>query len=258
MSKSDPSPQTPPGSLDAVRDLARRGFRDHPVEQTPLLASFAASLVSRGQALRVACELHAVVEAFPRFLAALLSNDLDPVLRDVVVENLYEEQGRMNKEAVHLTTYRALLAELGHRGPASAIPPPSTGVVAYVRAMLDLCARGPVAEAAAALAVVEDHVARASLVIGRWVASELPDARERHFRVHETLDVRHADELYELAAHYWAAGLTGDVERGIAMGSYLHRRLWADVFEIAFADGGGSRGDASSAGVEGSSSRSRG
>ncbi|MCL2448797.1 MAG: iron-containing redox enzyme family protein [Polyangiaceae bacterium] len=232
----NPLPQElPPSSLDVVRDLARRIFRDRPVEQTPLLASFAASLVSRPQALRVAYEMHAVVEAFPRFLAALLANDLDPVLRSIVVDNLYEEQGRMHDAAVHLTTYRALLVELGHRGPPSAIPRPSTGVVAYVRSMLDLCGRGPVAEAAAALAVVEDHVARASYVIGRWVAGELPEAPDRHFRVHETLDLRHADELYALAAHYWDAGLSRDVEHGIAMGSYLHRRLWADVFETAFA-----------------------
>ena len=224
-----------PSSFDVVRERARRCFADEPVESLPLLASFATALVSRAQALRVACEIHAVVEAFPRFLASLLANDLDPALRDVVVDNLYEEQGRMNKDAVHLTTYRALVAALGHVGPPAAIEPPSVGVVAYVRAMIDLCARAPVAEAAAALAVVEDHVARASLVIGRWVAGEHPDVRERHFRVHEALDLRHADELYVLAAHYWDAGRSGDVERGLAMGTYLHRRLWADVFDVAFA-----------------------
>jgi pyrroloquinoline-quinone synthase len=218
----------------AVRDRARARFREAPVEALPLFAPFITGKLAPEQALRVAQEMHAVVEAFPRFLAALLANDLDSELRDTIVDNLYEEQGRMDKTAVHLTTYRALLAMLGDAAPHIRIGRPCVGVVAYVRAVLDLCARGPVAEGAAALAIIEDHVARASLVIGRWIAREHPTARERHFRVHEALDLRHADELYALAAHYWERDRRSDVEQGLAMGTYLHRRLWADVHAEVF------------------------
>src|SRR5580698_3382477 len=163
----------------AVRDRARARFREAPVEALPLFAPFITGKLAPEQALRVAQEMHAVVEAFPRFLAALLANDLDSELRDTIVDNLYEEQGRMDKTAVHLTTYRALLAMLGDAAPHIRIGRPCVGVVAYVRAVLDLCARGPVAEGAAALAIIEDHVARASLVIGRWIAREHPTARDR-------------------------------------------------------------------------------
>jgi pyrroloquinoline-quinone synthase len=229
MPKPVPLPRSP--SLESLLECARVVFHDRPVEKEPLLMAFAAGRVTPALALAVARELHAVVEAFPRFLAALLANDLDPALRDVVVDNLNEEQGRMDPRAVHLTTYRAFLSALGHPGRVTVVDPPSVGVRLYIRAMLDLCGRAPVAQGAGALAVVEDHVARASIVIAQWVAREYPDLRETHFGVHEVLDVRHAEELYAIAAHCADAGGMHDVELGVAMGTHLHRRLWTDVFE---------------------------
>jgi pyrroloquinoline quinone (PQQ) biosynthesis protein C len=237
-----PKPTLPPRSpsLEPLLERARALFHDRPVEKEPLIAAFAAGRVTRAHALDVAREMHAVVEAFPRFLAALLANDLDPALRDVIVDNLNEEQGRMDPRAVHLATYRAFLSALGHPGPVTVVDPPCVGVRLYIRAMLDLCGRAPVAQGAGALAVIEDHVARASLVIARWVARNYPGLRESHFGVHEVLDVRHAEELYVVAAHYADAGKLQDVELGVAMGTHLHRRLWGDLFEKVLATTGGS------------------
>ncbi len=225
----------PSASLVAVRQRAQACFHDSPVERLPLFLPFVTGAITRADALRVARQIEPVVEAFPRFLGALLANDLAPELRDTVVDNLYEEQGRMDPSMVHVTTYRRLVADLGGNASARASDRPSVGVLAYVRAMLDLGSRARAAEGAAALAVVEDHVARASLIVGRWLAHADRTLKDAHFGVHEVLDLRHADELYALAAHYWDRGQTAEVDAGLAMGTYLHRRLWADVHAAVFA-----------------------
>ena len=204
--------------------LAAERPEDHPFVR----AMFDGSLPLE-VAQRTALEIAHVVACFPRFLAAVIANIDDHRERMLLVDNLYEEHGRMDPSHVHEVTYRGFLRELGLDDARAAAHRPGLGVIVYNRAMLDLCRTQRVPEALGALGVVEEIVARASVGVRRYAAHRRAASDEAHFSVHETLDLRHADELYDLAEPHWARGDDEAVRLGMRLGHRYHLRLYTDV-----------------------------
>jgi pyrroloquinoline quinone (PQQ) biosynthesis protein C len=219
--------ESPVAPFEAVKAAARADFARRPIERHALFAQLARDALSPEQARAIALDIHHVVAHFPRFLSAVLTSLEDHRLRMQLVENLYNEHGAMDPARVHVVTYRTFLRELGLGDAAIDAHAPALGAVVYVRAVLALCQREVPAEALAALAVIEEVVARVSPLVGRWGARHgAHDAS--HFGVHEELDLTHADELYELAARFWSDNEPA-VRRGLALGAYYQRRLYSDL-----------------------------
>jgi len=84
--------------------------------------------------------------------------------------------------------------------------------------------------------VIEEIVARASPIVAGYAASRgVARASAKHFTDHAVLDISHADEIYALAAVVWDSGESArrDVERGMDLGWYYHRRLYSDLLRCA-------------------------
>lgn len=216
---------------DTARATARSFFAAAPIEAHPFLRALRDGSLTPAEARHAALDLAHVVAAFPRFLAGLIANVPSWTERMDLVENLYEEHGRMDPKRVHEVTYRDFLATLGLDEPTIAAHRPSLGVIVYVRAMSELCSRGRVAEALGALAVIEEIVARASVSVRTWASVHAP-AREHHFSVHETLDLQHADELFALCEPHFVHDAEA-VRHGMELGRYYHARLYDDVWAAA-------------------------
>ncbi len=217
-----------------VKRLAADRFAAEPIETHPLMEAIAHDRLSDDAARAVALQIFFVVDHFPRFLAAMLANLDDLELRMPLVENLFVEHGRGRRDEVHVHTYRQFLHALGIGSDDIDRSVPGVGVIAYVRGVMDLCGRQPHPEGLAALAVVEECVARVSPIVGAFArrrGASGPGAHA-HFGVHETLDLEHADELYELAARCWDRQPDA-VERGLALGGYYQRRLYTDLLPLA-------------------------
>ena len=215
----------------ALKRLTSELFATHRVEQHALFRLLDADRLTPEEAQAVGLEIFHVVDAFPRFLAALLANLADYRERMDLVENLYAEHGRMHSQHVHVVTYRHFLYALGLDDAHIDGSRPGVAALAYVRAMLALCAREQPAEALGALGVIEETVARVSPSVGRYGQRRLGGARGfgSHFSVHETLDLSHADEIYQLAAGACARGEQQAVLRGSALGFYHQTRLYTDL-----------------------------
>jgi pyrroloquinoline quinone (PQQ) biosynthesis protein C len=211
----------------SARRFARALLTDEPPEGHPFVAALFDGSLPREVALAAALDVGHVVACFPRFLAAVLANVEDWRDRMELVENLYEEHGALQPSRVHEVTYRGFLETLGLDARAIDAHSPSLGVVVYRRAVLDLCRNGRVAESLGALGVIEEIVARVSVAVRRWASLHAP-GREHHFSVHETLDLRHADELYALAEPHHRRDPAA-VELGMRLGHYHHLRLYGDV-----------------------------
>jgi pyrroloquinoline quinone (PQQ) biosynthesis protein C len=214
-----------------LKQLTSELFATHGVEQHALFQLLADDRLTHQEASAVGLEIFHVVDAFPRFLAALLANIGDYRERMSLVENLYTEHGRMREQHVHVVTYRSFLHALGVADERIDGSQPGLASLSYVRALLALCSREQPAEALGALGVIEEIVARVSPLVGRYGERRLRGARGlgSHFSVHEELDLSHADEIYQLAA---AAGTRADaagVLRGIALGFYYQTRLYTDL-----------------------------
>jgi pyrroloquinoline-quinone synthase len=213
-----------------VKEIADRLFAEDPIERHPLFVRLESGDFTIDQVRAIALETYHVVDHFPRFLAALLANIPDYRLRMPLADNLFEEHGRMDPRAVHVETYRSFLTALGIPEGTVAASRPGLAAVVYNRAVMDLCRNQPFPEALAAMAVIEEVVARGSPIVSRFARARL-DTRQGslgHFADHATLDVRHANELYELAGRVFDES-RAEVERGLALGLYYHRRLYTDL-----------------------------
>ena len=215
----------------ALKHMTSELFATHRVEQHVLFRLLDDDRLTQEEAAAVGLEIFHVVDAFPRFLAALLANLADYRERMNLVENLYAEHGRLRAEHVHVVTYRHFLHALGLDDTRIDHSRPGVAALAYVRAMLALCARAEPAEALGALGVIEETVARVSPIVGRYGQRRVGNARGlgSHFSVHETLDLSHADEIYQLAASACARGGQQSVLQGIALGFYYQTRLYTDL-----------------------------
>jgi hypothetical protein len=143
----------------------------------------------------------------------------------------------MDVARVHVETYRAFLEGLGVDREALARSRPAICVLAYDRALFDLCLHHPRAEGLGALGVVEEIVARVSPVVARSVRAARGNTSLGHFADHEVLDLSHADEIYELASGEADAHLPL-VLQGMRLGWYYHRRLYTDLLAMARGERG--------------------
>jgi pyrroloquinoline quinone (PQQ) biosynthesis protein C len=227
--------------IQQVKALAGDLIARAPVDEHPLFLALATDALDEAQVRLVGAQIFHVVDHFPRLLAAVLSSIPDWRLRMPLVENLYCEHGRMHPAEVHAVTYRRFLAALGVTDEELAGSRPAVAVVAYNRAVLDLCLHQPYPEALGALGVIEEVVARASPLVARFAAraSQVSDADAVHFSDHATLDLSHADEIYQLAARCLQMGSDAraerwaQVRRGVELGFYYHCRLYSDLLALA-------------------------
>jgi pyrroloquinoline-quinone synthase len=217
----------------ALKDLTSELFARQRVEQHALFLLLDGDRLTDGEARAIGLDIFHVVDAFPRFLAAVLTHITDYRERMNLVENLYAEHGRMRAEHVHVVTYRSFLHALGLSDAQIDASEPGLAAQAYVRAVLALCGREEPAEALGALGVIEEIVARVSPIVGRYGARRLGagESLGSHFSVHEALDLSHADEIYALAARASSRGREAEVRRGIALGFYYQTRLYTDLVE---------------------------
>ncbi|MFY0545534.1 TenA family transcriptional regulator [Brevibacillus sp. H7] len=217
--------------FEQIKELTSKLFHQQQVELHPLFVHMRENRFTPLQAKAAALQIYHVVEYFPRFLSAILTNIPDYRLRMPLVENLFEEHGRMNEKRVHLETYKQFLTGIGVTAEELATSEPIVPVIAYNRAITDLCLHHPYAEGLAALGVIEEIVARVSPIVGRYALSHYEKEKQdlSHFTDHETLDVTHANEIYELAARIYEGENRPLIERGLQLGMYYHTRLYTDI-----------------------------
>ena len=130
-----------------LKSIAGRLFAQDAIERHPLFVRLEAGQIPEARVRAIALQIHHVVAHFPRFLAALLANIPDYRTRMPLVENLFEEHGRMSPQAVHVETHARFLGALGIGAADIAASRPGIAVLVYNRAVTDLCLHHPFPEA---------------------------------------------------------------------------------------------------------------
>jgi hypothetical protein len=211
-----------------IASLRRRLFIEAEVENHPLFASLLGNAFDRESEQRIALEIFYVLNAFPRFLSAVVTQIEDWRLHLDLVESLFE-RGRMRPAAVHVMTYRSLLRSLGTSDAQMDRYDPGLPALCYVRAMLDLCSKQPIAEAIGALAVVEEIVARVSPIAACFGTMRSSGSTVgTHFSMREGGDISRGAGLYDIAARLGGEAVPG-VMRGMRLGIYYQVRLYSDL-----------------------------
>jgi pyrroloquinoline quinone (PQQ) biosynthesis protein C len=220
---------------DVLRTMTDRIFQAQPVENHPLFRLLVAGRLARHEERAVGLDVYHVTAAFPRFLAAVAARIEDGARRAPFVENLCCEQGGANGDLAHLISYTRYLQGLGIPAQTIEQSRPSIAALAYIRSLFDLCAHQRLAEAVAALAVIEDIVARVSPTLVAYARARTGNAEAgEHFALHEQLDRAHAEQTYAECRLDHAIEPEA-VIRGLALGLHYQWRLYSDLVELHVA-----------------------
>lgn len=214
-----------------LKKITKRLFKENTIEKHPLFIVLEQNKLTPLQTKEAALQIFHVVSYFPRFLSAILTNMPDYHMRMPLVENLFEEHGRMNERLVHSETYRDFLKGLGITEEEIQASEPIISVLAYNRAITDLCLHYHYLEGLSALGVIEEIVARVSPIVGRNSGEQYGNDQVAHFTDHETLDISHANEIYEVISKKYEGAQKDLIHRGFHMGMYYHKRLYTDIIE---------------------------
>lgn len=208
-------------------------FSEAAIEQHSLFEALENRRLNDRQIREAALQIYHVVLHFPRFLSAILTSIDDYNVRMPLVDNLYEEHGRLNAAYVHSETYKQFLMGIGISDQEISDSKAIVPVIAYNRAVTDLCLHHSFLEGLAALGVIEEIVARVSPLIGKFALQHFSgkEASLFHFTSHETLDLSHSRELYELAELHYSPENREKIVQGFRLGMYYHSRLYDDILK---------------------------
>ncbi|MCX6130609.1 MAG: iron-containing redox enzyme family protein, partial [Proteobacteria bacterium] len=177
-----------PNTLGPIAQDIESLFAVAAIDQHPLFKAAINGSLSVTQRGMASLQILHVVRAFPRFLSAIITNLEDLHARIPLVGNLLEEHGHLDASKAHVKAYEAFLLSNGCTQDLIDASRPAAPVIAYTRAIIDLCLHYPWQQGLAALGVIEDIVARVSPVV-----NSLSGKAETHFfDAHEQLDVGHA------------------------------------------------------------------
>lgn len=208
-------------------------FQQDSIEQHPFIKAIQSGSLTHEQTKRAALHIYHVVKIFPCFIAALLARISETPVRMVLLENVLEEHGNLDENKVHVKMYEQFLLGIGVSQLEMEQSTPSIPIIAYNRAIMDLCTYHSPIEALSALGVVEEINARVSPIIGAFSTDRYSANKEMlvHFTKHETLDVTHANEIYDAVNEYYYDRFKEEAVRGLYLGMYYHQRLYTDILQ---------------------------
>jgi pyrroloquinoline-quinone synthase len=177
-------------SEDTLLKQIDRKIAEHHLLKSPFYQAWTAGTLTRESLALYAAQYYQHVRAFPEYLESLAER-ADSTLRPLVEENLAEE---LDPASPHPKLWRDFAAAVGADAATLDSAEPLPGVAALVETYRDLCERGSVAEAVAALYAYESQVPEIATKkidgLRRFYGVTEPAAL-RYFAVHEEADVRH-------------------------------------------------------------------
>jgi pyrroloquinoline-quinone synthase len=189
---------------------------------------------SRSDFRRTQVPFRFAVESYSQALAAVLAHVPQLEMRLLVADNVAEEHGHGKARASHKATFHGYLRALGATDAELAGACPVT-VCAFNYSLLDFCLVQPYESGAALLGIIEHLYVGISTSIARtlhgrtWVAP----GSQRHYDVHQKLDVSHARDLLALCQPGFKESRTrAQIALGLALGAYWFWRLYLDLHDM--------------------------
>ena len=202
-----------PSLIDAIDQK----IAEHHLLKSPFYRAWTAGTLTRESLALYATQYYQHVRAFPGYLETLAER-ADSTLRPLVEENLAEELDASNP---HPTLWRDFAAAAGADSAALDSAAPLPGIAALIETYRDLCEKGTVGEAVAALYAYESQVPEIATQkmdgLRRFYGVTEPAAL-RYFAVHEEADVRHRAAWREWLvgqSHADQAAVLQAAERGL-------------------------------------------
>lgn len=184
-------------------------------------------------------QFYYAVTFFPRPMAALVGRLPEPEQRLDILHNVVEEHGEFDEAAFHKTTFEQFLGSLGADVESLKKHPDLWPEIrSFNSALTGSCLMDELEVGLGTMGVIELSFARLSSIIGRAVVDHgwIPSSELVHYRIHEAIDERHADEFFRVLEPLWDQPQRRYyIRQGLQMGTHIFYQLYESLFRSARA-----------------------
>jgi hypothetical protein len=201
----------------------------------PYFRALADGSLSRDDFVETQAQFYLAVLFFSRPMAALAAKIPYADLRMEVVRNVWEEHGEGDPARVHGTTFVTLmerLAGLGARELSERALWPEVRI--FNTTLAGACVLDEYLIGAGMMGMIERTFCDVSRFIGQSIVARgwLAPAQMTHYTLHEELDIKHAQDFFDVLAPAWAASADNRyyIEQGLRMGATLFDNLYTGLY----------------------------
>ncbi len=210
-------------------------LRDSGYTANPYFVALADGSFAKEDFVETQLQFHHAVVFFARPMASLAAKIPTHELRVEVLRNVWEEHGHGDLALGHGSTFKAFLERLGGVTPADvrrAVLWPEVRV--FNTTLMGACVLDDYLVGCGLLGMIERMFADISAWIGQGVVRRgwIPAERIVHYTLHAELDVRHAQDFFDVLRPAWELGPTHrhDIEQGLQLGAAVFNRLYEDLW----------------------------
>jgi pyrroloquinoline quinone (PQQ) biosynthesis protein C len=218
-----------------MNDLIERILVETDHHNNPYFAALRAGEFEKADFVETQIQFYHAVVYFFRPMAALAAKTPGPLQQVEILRNVWEENGEGDPARAHGATFLEFLARLDGVTAADverrALWPE---VRIFNAALAGACAIDDYLVGCATMGMIERMFCEISSWIGHavvrngWIAPE----RLVHYDLHEELDVRHAQDFFDVLRPAWAREADRyTIEQGLRMGAAVFDGLYRGLFE---------------------------
>ncbi len=219
-----------------MKQLIDEILKESRFAENPYFTSLRSRTFDKSDFIETQIQFYTAVAFFSRPMATLAARIPTDALRQEIVRNVWEEHGEGNPEQSHSATFQEFLSRLG----------------GITRQDIDQRALWPEMRifntTLAGAATLDEYIVSAAMFgmiermfceISSWIGNSLVEqgwvTRDQmiHYNLHEKLDIRHADDFFNVVRPAWDASSDNrySIEQGLRMGATLFNGLYESLYQ---------------------------
>lgn len=223
--------------MKTINDMVEAVLARVPYRENPYFTALHDGSFEREDFIETQIQFYMAVIFFSRPMAAVAARIPSAERRVEVVRNIWEEHGEGHAQLMHGSTFQSFLSSLGVDDTEAiegrALWPE---VRQFNTALSGACVLDEFLVGVSVMGMIEYMFSDISGIIGRGVVAQgwVEETALVHYGLHEKLDIKHAQDFFNVAAPRWNQGDVNDryiIEQGLHLGAYIFDALYRGLYE---------------------------
>lgn len=219
-----------------MNKLIQEILRDTQAASNPYFTSLEDGSFELQDFLETQIQFYFAVVFFSRPMCTLAAKIPDTQLRIEVIHNAWEEHGEGDPSQMHGHTFTTLLERLGVSNMedihSRALWPETRR---FNTTLIGTCSLDEYLVGASLLGMIERMFSDISHWIGRCIVNNgwLESEQMTHYNLHETLDIKHADDFFNVVKPAWHQSKENQymIEQGLRLGAFVFNSFYEDLYK---------------------------
>ena len=220
-----------------MNDLITSVLKDENYLQNPYFIELAKGNFTKDDFIATQIQFYYAVENFSSVMANLCARIPSPKLRLEIIRNVWEEHGDGNPENSHVHSFNILLSRLTGDENFQIEKHLATSEVLHFNYVLSgACATSQTyLTGIAVLGMIEYMFSGIAGYIGKCIVGNkwLSETELIHYNLHEKLDVKHAQDFFDLLEKPWESSESAQIEikQGLELGAFCFNQLYKNLYQ---------------------------